>query len=162
MVKKYTLVTVSLKVAAYILTILQSSAIFVLALSFFVVSLPFTFLFGYLAVILSLFGRRRRIKAVNEMIKNKKVTVFFASKGKQLSPDSFFAANLRDIKERRGGVAVIVSPYFFSPKGISDAKKAYALMRIEEKDIIIVRRHFFFTLNKRLFSDFKKDVTMIY
>lgn len=161
-VKKYTLITVSLKIAAYILAILQSSAIFVVALSVFLIFLPFTFILGYLAIVLSLFGRKRCIKRVTETTKNKSIAVFFASRGHQLSCDSFFAGTVREWKERHGGVAVIVSPYFFSSKGITDVKKLYTLMRIEETDVIIVRRHFFFTLNKRVFKDPKKDITMIY
>ena len=161
-VKKYTLITVSLKIAAYILAIIQSSAIFVVALSVFLVSLPFTFLFGYLAIILSIFGRKRTIKRVTELTKSKSVAIFFASKGNQLSSDSFFAGTVREWTQRKDGVAIIVSPYFFSAKGISESKKFYTLMRAEEADVIIVRRHFFFTLNKRLFKDSGKDVTMVY
>ena len=160
--KKYTLLTVSLKIAAYVIALIQSSAVFVVALSVFLVLLPFTFVFGYLTIIISLFGRRRTIKKVSELTKNKSVAVFFASKATKLTGDSFFAGTVREWKNRRGGVAVIVSPYFFSPKGISGSKKAYLLTRTEEADVIIIRKHFFFTLNKRIFKDPDKDVTMIY
>ena len=78
--KKYTLLTVSLKIAAYVIALIQSSAVFVVALSVFLVLLPFTFVFGYLTIIISLFGRRRTIKKVSELTKNKSVAVFFASR----------------------------------------------------------------------------------
>ena len=160
--KKYTLLTVSLKIAAYVIALIQSSAVFVVALSVFIVLLPFTFIFGYLTLIISLFGRKRTIKRVIEMTKNKSVAVFFASKADQLTTDSFFAGTVREWRDRRGGVAVIVSPYIFGARGISGSKKTYSLMRVEEADVIIIRKHFFFTLNKRIFQDPSQDVTMIY
>ena len=160
--KKYTLLTVSLKMAAYVIALIQSSAVFVVALSVFIVLLPFTFIFGYLTLMISLFGRRRKIKKVTEMTKNKSVAVFFASKADQLTSDSFFAGTVREWKDRRGGVAVIVSPYIFGARGISGSKKTYSLMRVEEADVIIIRKHFFFTLDKRIFKNSDKDITMIY
>ena len=160
--KKYTLLTVSLKIAAYVIALIQSSAIFVVALSVFLVLLPFTFVFGYLTLMISLFGRRRRIKRVTEMTKNKSIAVFFAAKTTQLTNDSFFAGTVREWRDRKEGVAVIVSPHLFLSKGISTSKKPYLLMRVEETDVIIIRKHFFFTLDKRIFKNSDKDVTMIY
>ena len=160
--KKYTLITVSLRIAAYILTAIQSSAIFVVALSLFVVSLPVTFIFGYLALILSFFGRRRVIKRTKEMISDRAVTVFFAQRGDSLTKDSYFAGMIKDHTERTGCVSVIISPYFLSSKGISGSKKLFFIMREEEKDVIVIRRHFFFSLKKLLFKNMNDSLTMIY
>ena len=80
----------------------------------------------------------------------------------QLTNDSFFAGTVREWRDRKEGVAVIVSPHLFLSKGISTSKKPYLLMRVEETDVIIIRKHFFFTLDKRIFKNSDKDVTMIY
>lgn len=161
-VKKYTLITVSLQIAAYILTVLQSSAIFVVAFSLFVISLPFTFIFGYSALVFSFFGRKKINKKVDKMLQDKKVAVFFATKSNSLRHDSFFAGMVREWRDKNNGVAVIVSPYFFSSKGISSSKRPYMVMREEEKDIILVRRHYYFSLKKRRFTRNDKNLTLIY
>lgn len=160
--KKYTLITVSLQIAAYILTLIQSSAIFVVAASLFIVSLPFTFIFGYSAVILTFFGRKRVYKKLTSTIREKDIAVFFAPKTKKRLDDSFFSGMVREWTERNGGVAIIVSPYFLSRKGVSTSKKYYFVMRQETENIIIVRRHYYFTLKKRLLKNADRNVTIVY
>ncbi len=160
--KKYTLVTFSIKIATYILAAIQSSAIFVVALSIFLISLPFTFIIGYSATLLSFFARKRMLKKASKILCGKKIAVFFASRGASLAQSSFFAGSVRDWRDRYGGTAIIVSPYMFSKRGISYAPRSFTLMREEERDILIIRRHFYFALSKRILRKQEEGLTEIY
>lgn len=161
-VKKYTLVTFSLKIATYILAAVQSSAIFVVALSVFLISLPFTFIIGYSATLLSFFAKKRMLKKASRILCGKRIAVFFPSRGAFLTKSSFFAGTVRDWRDRYSGIAIIVSPYIFSKRGISAAPKAFTLMREEEKDILIIRRHFYFALSKKILKKQEESLTEIY
>lgn len=160
--RKYSFITTTLKIVSFIFTFLETSAVFILAASFFVVSLPLTFLVGYAALLLTMFGKRRAKRKVKKAIEDKKVTILFPQRGKALSEDSFFAGMTRDICRRTGGVAIVVSPYFYSTRGISKSKRLFLSMRDESNGILLVRRHFFFSLKRRILKDKRNDITVIY
>lgn len=159
--KKYTLITVTLQIAAYTLAAIQTSAFFVIAASIFAVSLPFTFIFGYSALLFSFFGRRKLVKKLRQKTENKKIALFFLPKEKNVTENSFFAGNVKDWAARNGGVAFIISPYFFSSRGISRSRRGYATLREEYENIYMIRRHTYFTLKKKVLKK-DTDVTVVY
>lgn len=160
--RKYALITTTLKILSFIFSFLQTGAIFVIAASLFVVSLPFTFIGGYAALIFTFFGNKKLKKKTAQMLEGKKIAVFFTQKGRSLDDSSFFAGMVRELCDRTDGVAIIVSPYFFSPRGITDNRRFYLSLRNETDNIIIVRRHFFFTVRRKMLKERGEDITIIY
>ena len=160
--RKYSFITTTLKIFSFIFAFLQTSAVFIIAASFFLVSLPLTFLVGYAAILLTVFGKKRAKKKVRSAICGKKITVLFPQKGRALAEDSFFSGMARDICRRTGGVAIVVSPYFFSTRGISKNKKMFLSMRDEGGGVLLVRRHFFFSLKRNVLKNRREDITVIY
>ncbi|MBQ8140126.1 MAG: hypothetical protein IJ038_00330 [Clostridia bacterium] len=161
-VKRYTFISTTLKILAYILTVLQSGTIFVLAASFFVVSLPFTFIVGYTALVVAFFGNRRLKKKMSGLTRGKNITVLFPQKGRAFSESSYFAGMARDIAKDGENTVVIVSPYFFSSKGISGSKKLFIAMREEGDNILIIKRHYFFTFKRQILKKHAEKITYIY
>ena len=160
--RKYSFITTTLKIVSFIFAFLETSAVFILAASFFVVSLPLTFLVGYAALLLTLFGKRRAKMKVKEAIEGKSVTILFPQRGRALTEDSFFSGMTRDICRRTGGVAIVVSPYFYSTRGISKSNKLFLSMRDEGDGVLLVRRHFFFSLKRKILKEKRNDTTVIY
>ncbi len=162
--KKYTLISTTLKIAAVILAVLQTSTVFVLATSVFVVSLPFTFLVGYTALLLSLFGRRKLKKRIKELAASKDIFILTPPRGRAFERGSFFRGMAEDIASDKEKLVIIISPFFFSSKGVGESKKPFFMARIESENVIIVRRHYYFSLkrSRRKNTDEKNDVTILY
>lgn len=146
--RKYALVSTSLKIAAVILAILQTSTIFVLATSVFIVSLPFTFIIGYSVFILTLFGRRRVTKMFKASVENKNITVLIPPRGRAFERGSFFRGMANDYASDENNFVIIVSPYFLSSKGVGEKRSFFPMARFEKDNLVIVRRHYFFALKK--------------
>ena len=117
-VRRYTFVSTTLKILAFILSILQSGTIFVLAASFFVVSLPFTFIVGYSVLVIAFLGSKKLKRRIKSVTADKNITFFFPAKGRAFDHDSFFSGMAKDIASNGDNIAIVVSPYFFSSKGI--------------------------------------------
>ena len=161
--KKFTLVSVTLQLLAFVLTAIQSSAVFIVALSLFTISLPVTFIVGYTAIVFAFFGGVKRMHKIRSLAEGKDIVIFFPPKSKAISPDSFFAGMAREYA-KAGKLSIIVSPYFLSFKGVrkSKRKKPFLSARIEEENLLIIRRHYFFTLKRKLLKKTDKNVTLIY
>ena len=160
--RKYALVSTTLKIAAIILAILQTSTVFVLATSVFVVSLPFTFLVGYAALILSLFGRRRLKKKIADISEGKDIFILTPPRGRAFEKSSFFNGMAEDIAKDKTKLVIIVSPYFLSSKGVGKSRKLFSMARIESDNVIIVRRHYYFSLKRKKKPDTHKNITILY
>ena len=154
-VRRYTFITTSIKIASFIFAFLETSAVFVIAASAFAISLPFTILFSYLAFLFSHMNAKKRTEQLMERMKSKKIYVFFPPKSLALSESSFLCGFVRDIASKEDSFCIIVSPYIFKSKGISQEKGAFVNVRDERSknnNIVIVRRNYFFSIKKNIFK----------
>ncbi len=161
-VRKYTFISTTLKIIAYILTFVQSGALFVLAASVSIISLPFTFIIGYSALAAALFGRRRLNKKLSKFFDGKNIFVMFPQRGNELNSDSFFSGNAKEFAKGENNAVIIVSPYFFSSRSISGKKKVFISAREEDENILTVKRHYYFTLKRKLLKTDMKKITFMY
>lgn len=160
--RRLTFIRITLLVLIGILTALQTSAVFVLATSFFVVSLPFTLLVSSSAMILTFFGRRRIIANNRQRLSGKAVTVFFPPKGYSPSSTPFLCGMMREYAEKENHVTVVVSPYVFHSRGVNGKRgRPYFCSRSEESGILIVRSPYYFTMKKKILGD-ATHITEIY
>lgn len=149
-VRRYTFLTTTVQIITAVLLALQSSAIFVLATSAFVISIPITIFISHAAVLFTVFERKRKISEVRKLVKDKKLTVYFPTKGRAFEQDSFFCGMVRENAANEGCFSVVVTPYFMSMRGIGEQKSPFMIARQEQENILIIRRHFYFALKKKI------------
>jgi hypothetical protein len=160
--RKYAIVTTTLKVLLVIWTLLQSSALFVLFTGSVALSAPITILLSYIALIIAFFGREKLNKRTRRALKGKKVTVFFPSKGRPFDRTSYFREFVNSLAKDPGAAVVIVSPYYFGSRGVSALKRYYLAARFERENVILIRKHYFFTFKKNVLSDMTDSLTYIF
>ena len=161
-IRKVTFVRITLLVLLAILTAIQSSAVFVLATSFFVVSLPFTLLISNSAMILTFFGRRRIYHNNRQLLEGKNITVFFPPRGYRSESDPFLFGMIMENAKKEGHVSVVVSPYVFNSRGILGRRgRPYFSARAEEENVLLVRSAYYFNLKKKIFPHCS-SITEIY
>lgn len=161
-IRRLTFIRITVIVLLAIFAAVQSSAIFVIATSFFVVSLPFTLLVSNSAMILTFFGRKK-INGINrERIQGKTITVFFPKKGYSPAKTPFLCGMIYEDTQKEGHITVVVSPYVFNTRGVSGKTgKPYFSARYDPPGILLVRSPYYFTLKKKIFSE-SAGITEIY
>ena len=160
--RKYTFITTTIKILAFILALVQSSAVFVLFASSFVIVWPIAIILSYIAVFLTFMGRKKINAKNRKLLEGKKVTVFFPTKGHPFNRKSYFYRMVHECVSDPSAAAVVVSPYFFGTKGMSDSRKPYLAERYEGNNILIIRRHYFFSFKKSVLGKMNDNVTMVY
>lgn len=160
--KKYTFVTTTLKVLLFLWTLLQSSALFVLFTGSIAIIAPFTIFFSYVAIFLTFLGRKKLNRRMMQTLKDKKITVFYPPKGQAFASHSYFKSFVSSAASSPDSVVVVVSPYYFNAKGLSKSKKYYLAVRFESDNVILIRKHYFFTFKKHVLSGASDNVTYIF
>jgi hypothetical protein len=164
LLRKYTFVTTTLKILLLLWTLLQSSALFVLFTGSFAIIAPITVLFSYIAIFLSFLGRKKLNRRMRQTLQGKKITVFYPPKGRAFEENSYFKSFVRSTASAEESAVVIVSPYYFDTKGISHSRRYYLSERLEAPNIILIRKHYFFTFKKHVLSlsDASGNITYIF
>ena len=161
-VKRFTFVTTTIQVLLVVLTVVKSGVIVLISTSAFIVSLPFLFLMSGLGAILTFIGSKKATKQNTPIIKGKRVCVFFPAKKSVMRKGGYFAGFVRSIAEEPNTVCIIVTPGFFFSRGISEGKHYFFTSRIDAQNIIIVRRHYYFKLKKKIIEPLAAHLTEIY
>ena len=160
--RRYTLLSTTLKIVLWVLTIIQSSAIFVIATSASVVALPFILIISYAVFFLALFRRKKNDAINKKLLAHKHIFVFFPPKKRALAPDSFFSGMVEEFSRRPDHICIVVSPHFWRNRGLFGNQKPYRFSRPESESILLVRRQYYFVLKKKFFNASSNDITEIY
>ena len=160
--RRYALLSTTLKILLAVLTVVQSSAIFVIATSASVVAIPFILTVSYVVFFLALFHRKKNDAANKKLLANKHIVVFFPPKKRALEKNSFFSGMVEEFSHRPGHVCIVVSPHFWRNRGLFDNHKPYRFSRAEGTGILLVRRQYYFVLKKKFFHASDNDITEIY
>lgn len=162
-IRRYTFLRTTFRILLAIFAAIQSGAVLLICTSFFLISLPITLLISHATLILTfLFGRR--INAVNrKRLQDKEIVVFFPPKKHAFQKNSFFCGMVLEEASKENRFCVIVSPYFWNATGLNGIKrKPYLASRLERENILMVRRHYYFTIKKRIFATSQAHITEIY
>lgn len=162
LLRKYAFVTTTLKILLFLWTLLQSSALFVLFTGSIAIIAPLTIFFSYIAIFLTFLGRKKLNRRMRQTLKDKKITVFYPPKGRAFDTNSYFRSFVRSSASAEDSAVVIVSPYYFNTKGITRSKKYYIAARLEAQNVILIRKHYFFTFKKHVLSDISDNITYIF
>ncbi|MBO5204000.1 MAG: hypothetical protein J6B72_05255 [Clostridia bacterium] len=161
-IRRYTFITTSLKVISFIFVFIEASVILVVSTSAFIISLVITLLASHVLIIFTLFNKKKCDDRNKELIKNKNVTVLFPPKGRAFEYDSYFSGFVCDTASGNDNVSIIVSPYSISSQGLHHSHKKYYNSRSDGNNIILVRRHYYFSLRRNIIDPLAKSVTEIF
>ena len=160
--RRYSFLSTTLKIVLAVLTVIQSSAIFVLATSASVLAFPFILILSYTAFFLAHLSRRKNDAVNKKLLAHKHIFVFFPPKKRALVPDSFFSGMVEEFSKRPDHICIVVSPYFWHNHGLFGNRKPYRFSRAESESILLVRRQYYFMLKKNIFRVAAGDITEIY
>ena len=160
--RRYSFISTTLKILLAVLTVVQSSAIFVLATSASVVLLPFMLLVSYAAFFLAHFNRKRNDAVNKELLRHKRIFVFFPPKKRALCQDSYFSGMVKELSEAPDHICIVVSPHFWRNRGLFGNNKYYRFSRAESESILLVRRQYYFMLKKNILHESENEITEIY
>ena len=159
--RKFKLISLLFRLYSYLLVLLQ------LGTAFFVIILGVLMLFPILllgagVVIFSyLLLYRRENNNMEPVLKHKNTVIFFPTRGGELADESFFRAHITELSARPNTTILIVSPHFWSGQGIT-GNRFYFLIRKETENVYILRKHYYFSLKKVVFSQKLCSLTLVY
>ena len=153
-VRKFRMITFTLRVITIILTILETGALVILTTAVFLVLLPIVAALMLGILVTARIDSRRANQAMRKALEGKRVYLFFLPRGEA----SFLCAWARELA-REGNAVVLISPYWISPAGIS-GRKFYFTVRKEETDLYLIRRYYFFSFRKQVLK--KERVVMVF
>ncbi len=136
---------------------LQAGAFVILYTAAFILVIPIILAVSLVMLITALVLRDKNTKLLFDEIKNDVVFIIFKSKG-NFDKDKFF-----DIAAMQGEKTVfLVSPFFFSKKGIGTNEKMYVCHRKESENVFILRSYFFFYFRRRLKTEKNCNIKEIF
>jgi hypothetical protein len=160
--RRYSFISMTLQILFAVLTVLQSSAIILIATSASFLALPFILICSYAVFFFAHFHRKRNDVNNRRLLAQKRIFVFFPPKKRALSPDSFFSGMVEEFSHQEDTICIVVSPHFWRNRGLFGNKRIYRFSRTESEHILLVRRQYYFMLKKNVFNEASNEITEIY
>jgi hypothetical protein len=154
--RKYFLLARICRYAIYIWRIIDTSAAILLFVLVASVVLPLILLSAIIVLFVALVLRRRANRCLCREL-GQSVTLFYAGRG-QLGSEGFFSGVVKEAAQK--GSVIVVSPHFFSPRGMS-SNGFYVCARSEGGGVWIVRRHYLYYLMRTLLSDGTRRICVV-
>ena len=160
--RRYSFITTSLKVFSVIFLFVEATLLVLVSTSAFIASITFTLLLSQIFMLFTAFSRRKHNEKNTELMRDKNITVFFPPRERAFDYDSFLCGFARDQAGRDNSAVVIVSPYSINSLGLERSKKSYFICRKDGKNIILVRKSYYFSLKRNVLDKVSASVTEIY
>ena len=111
----------------------------------------------------ALFFYDRKNRHMERMLSGKKVFVFFPTRDGEFQTGRFWRKNIDQLAKMKDGqnTVLVVSPFFWSFRGVFD-RSPYFLVKEEKQNIYLIRKHYYFSLRKKVLSKNKQLLTLIY
>ena len=161
-VRQFTFISTTIRILLFIISFIQSGAIFIISTSAFLIALPFVFLFSGVGFMLTFLGARKATQKTRPLVKDKNVTVFFPVKRSAFNDESYFAGMVKDTAKQPNSLCVIVAPGLFFSRGINKKRRYYFTTRTDGENIVIVRKHFYYRFKNRVLIRDANRITEIY
>ena len=161
-VRRFTFISTTIRILIFILSFVQSSAIFIIWTSALIISLPFVFLFTGIGLMLTFLGSRNAIIKARPIVKGRQVTVFFPAKKSAFAENSYFSGMVNETAAKSNSLCVIVSPGLFFSRGIYGKRRYYFATRKESENVIVVRKHFYYRFKNKVLINCANSISEIY
>ena len=160
-VRRYSLITTTLKIASVIFLTFETAALFVISSSALFVLIALTLISSQIVGLFTVFIRHEHLRHCKAFLTGKNVTVFFPPKS-AFERSNFFKGYVNECASKGNEAVIIVSPFIFNGIGPSGTKKRFGICRYDEKNILIVRRSYYFLLKKHVIDKVCASVVEIY
>lgn len=156
--RRFRLISTTLRIAAVIISAIETGAAFILAAGIALALSPAILLFLTAVTLDSAISGLGAVKEIRRIAADGAVTFVFPPRGalgRDRAPGGYGSLAL-------SGTVIIVSPYLISARG-DGGRGGYSSLRRERENVYIIRRRMYFVIRRRLESIFrKKDTTLIY
>lgn len=156
--RRFRLISTTLRIAAVIISAIETGAAFILAAGIALALSPAILLFLTAVTLDSAISGLGAVKEIRRIAADGAVTFVFPPRGalgRDRAPGGYGSLAL-------SGTVIIVSPYLISARG-DGGRGGYSSLRRERENVYIIRWRMYFVIRRRLGSIFrKKDTTLIY
>lgn len=155
-VRRWRLLSAILRWSTIILTWLETSAVFLLAVTALMATgLPLLVGAGVMLLV-GLSQHHRCNETLSRTLSDRRIYVCVAARD-ALVEGSYFHGMVRDLAARGDTAVIVVSPHFWRSHG-----HAYVTMRRDGENLYLIRRHYFFSLRRRILRPNSARVTILY
>lgn len=163
--RRFRLISTTVKIISWGLTIIGTSAFFLVVSASILILIPFISFTFALFIASTAVRRRRLFSALKKRLSGGSVYVFFPSADHQFGRGTFFEKTVNIISNSTNGTnfIIIVSPYLISSRSIlGDRAPYYHVLRAENDKIYMIRRSSFFSFRKNVLSKISESVIYVY
>ncbi len=161
-IRRYAFITMTIKILTLFFVFIEAVLLFVISTSAFIMSILITFFISHILMLFSVFTRKKQNRKNRILLADKDIVIFFPPKHRAFEENSYFRFLVREYANQKNHTVLLVSPFLISSKGLFKCKKPYHSLRIDEKNILLVRRSYYFTLRKKVINELARSVTEIY
>ncbi len=159
--RRFRLIRTLFTVFSYIFTFLGTGVALIIVSVIFLVIMPILAVFGFAAVFISVFKRKKVCAFMKHELSGKEVFIFFPPRDPKYYKCPFFVGNCQDMVKSENSAVIVVTPYFMAAKGIN-SHRAFLTVRKESDNIYTARKYIFFTLRKRVLEKNTKRTIYFY
>ncbi len=159
--RRFRLASTIIRVSTWIITLVQSSAVFIVSTAIFVVMIPALIVAALAMGIAALTHGASLNRKFASLVQNKKIYIFFPPASHRAEQYSFIRVTAEQLAENKDNFIFIVSPHFVSSHILGD-KRLYMTSKQLSDNIYCIRKHYYFTLRKKVLSSLSDNTRYIF
>ncbi len=161
-IRRYAFITMTIRILTVVFVFVETILLFVISTSAFIISILITFILSHILMLLSVFTRKEQNRKNRVLFADKDIVIFFPPKNRAFEENSYFRFLIEDCASKKNCAVLLVSPFLINSKGIYSSKKPYHSLRVDSKNVFLVRRSYYFALRKKVINDLARSITEIY
>lgn len=159
--RKIRFISFLLRIYSYLLVLLQLGTAFFVIIVGLCILIPIFALGAVFVIFSALLLYHRENKNMISALSDKKITVFFPTRGGEFGTGDFWKDNIQEIARQKNTTVLIVSPFFWSGRGMI-GNRFYLLLRKEKENIYLLRKHYYFSLKRAILEKKRDSLSLIY
>lgn len=147
-IRRARLVVLLLRIASFLLSVLETGALLIVSVLLLLVLLPFAtaLLPGFLLA--AWIESKKSNRFLKKQIKEKRIYLLFLP----TEGGDFLLANAKSLASRPNCAVLLISPYLLSRRGLDRKGRFYLSHRIEEKNLFLLRRWYFVSFRRHILN----------
>ena len=149
--RRFRLASTIIRITTWIIALIQSGALFIVSTAIFVVTVPLLIIASLAMSIAALTHSSSLNHRFSALTQDKRIYVFFPPASPRADQHSVLRATADNLARDKSNFIFIVSPYSFSSYILGN-KQPYTASKPLSENIYCIRRHYYFTLQKKVLS----------
>ena len=159
--RRFRLASAILRISTSLVTIIETSALLLVAATVFVIVLPALLLMTVIISITSLICGIRLNRRLSETLGGKRIYVFLPPAQGEVKPRSVLHATLSQLASDPQNAVFAISPHYFSSKFIEDSTHFFIFKQTPE-GVCCIRKYYFFLLRRSVLDKTDTPVRYIF